>query len=172
MASASTARSNPRDTPHNPEDGTLNPEDSSRIPKKRRPYHLSEEGRAHLSNLGSSRWAGQAEADQREAELSQREKRVQEVEEIPVEERLRRVVRREIVSLPEVTVETVLRCDGRDYRLSKDGLVHVYFPQGEKIEFEDSAPFRFEGRAYCIKNRALAHVPASSIFGRVLGKEG
>jgi hypothetical protein len=137
---------------------------------------LAEQTRALTSK---ERAAQQREADaarlaeaarRKEAEVAARERTVRQSEETPVPERLRRVVSEEIEGLPEVSTGTILRCDGWDYRFEEGKLVHVYFPEGEKTEFEDGEPFQFGGRAYCIRNRALERVHAATLLARVLAR--
>ena len=133
------SQSRPED---NPEDGGINTEDSGRIPRIRRPYHLSEEGRERLSGLGKSRWADEVEAAKREAALSGREERLQRALGTPAEERLRESVQRKIQALPEATSETILRVRGVDYRIENGDLKHLWFPSGKKTDFEENQWFR------------------------------
>jgi vacuolar-type H+-ATPase subunit I/STV1 len=107
----------------------------------------------------------------REAELARRERAAREIEETPEAERVRRIVAREIASLPEVTTETVLRVNGDDYRIREDGsLEHLYWPKGKKTEFEEGQWFQFGGRAYCITDGRLRAVRPSAILAEVLGE--
>ena len=78
----------------------------------------------------------------------------------------------EIASLPDVTGETILRVDGADYRIHEDGrLEHLYWPKGEKTEFEDGGWFQFEGRAYAIRDGKLREVSSSEILAEILEAE-
>lgn len=69
---AEDAPSNPED---DAEDGHSNPE---HIPRIRRRYHLSPEGRARLARLGKSHWASSEAAERRDAELDLREAEIAE----------------------------------------------------------------------------------------------
>jgi hypothetical protein len=109
-------------------------------------------------------------AHHRETELARRERAIREAEEIPEAARLRAVVSEEIEALPEVSSETILRCDGWDYRFEGGELVHVYFPQGEKTEFAEGEPFRIGGRAFCIRSRGLERVHPATLLARVLAR--
>jgi hypothetical protein len=111
-------------------------------------------------------------ARRREAEAVRRERAAREIEETPESERVQRIVDREIETLPEVTSETILRVNGTDYRLRDDGsLEHLYWPKGEKIEFEGGQWFQFGGRAYCIREGKLLAVRPSAILAEVLDEE-
>ena len=108
----------------------------------------------------------------KEAELARREKTVQEAESTPEAKRLLKVVRAEIQSLPEVSTETILRVNGTDYRISDAGeLVHLYWPEGEKTEFQVGERFQYGGRAYCIRGGKLEAVRSSTLLAKVLGEE-
>jgi hypothetical protein len=169
------ARANPQDgtevAEDSPEDATPNPEDSSGSARVRRPYHLSEEGRERLSELGKARWAGEADAAKRESDLSSRESRLQEALGTPAEERLRESVRREVRALPEATSDTILRVRGVDYRIEDGKLTHLWFPSGKKTSFEEDQWFRYRGRAYRVSEGRLRPVPPSAILSRLLDKE-
>jgi len=122
---------------------------------------------------GKAEAARAAEATRkREAEIARRERAVREAEETPEVERLRKTVMREIAALPEVTTETILRVRGTDYRISEEGcLVHLYWPKGEKTEFEEDEWFQFGGRAYRIEDGRLNEVPSARILAEVLNGE-
>ena len=108
----------------------------------------------------------------REAEIARRQRELAAIERVPKSERLRRTVEEEIATLPDVTPETILRVEGADYRIHEDGrLEHLYWPKGEKTEFEEGEWFQFEGRAYCVRNGKLRGVSAAEILAAVLGKE-
>jgi hypothetical protein len=116
--------------------------------------------------------ARQAEAARRhEADVERREQEVAAAEAVPETKRLQGISAREIARLPEVRSGAILRVNGDDYRLSDNGLVHVYWPKGEKIEVEEGERFRFGGRPYCIRGGSLRPVPTSAILARLLGEE-
>jgi hypothetical protein len=116
--------------------------------------------------------ARQAEAvRQAESDLARREQALRAMEAIPEVDRLQGVAGREVARLPEVPSGAILRVNGVDYRISEDGLVHVYWPKGEKTEVEEGERFRFAGRAYSIRGGSLRPVPASAILARLLGEE-
>lgn len=165
----------PDKPPTNPEDetedGTPNPEDIPR--NRRRRYNLSEAGRERLSELGRSRWASGTDTDQREAEIEERERRVDQALQVPADERLREVIQRETETLPVVAEGGLVRDSGKDYRLtSRDGLVHVYWPKGEKLQLEPGAWFSFGGRPYRVREGRLERVSPSTVLARVLDREG
>jgi hypothetical protein len=110
-------------------------------------------------------------ARRREAEAARRERAAREIEETPESERIGRILRREIETLPEVTSETILRVNGRDYRIEEGQLRHLYFPNGEKTEYEAGEWFQFDGQAYCVHNGELRVVRSSSILASVLDEE-
>lgn len=110
-------------------------------------------------------------ARRRETEAARRERAAREVEETPESERVRRIVEREIASLTEVNAETILRVRGVDYRIEGGRLRHLYWPSGEKTEFEEGAWFEFEARAYCIRAGELRAVRPSAILASVLDEE-
>ena len=112
----------------------------------------------------------EATTKRRESELARREQAAREIEETPESERVRRIVESEIGSLPEVTTETILRVNGADYRIEDGRLRHLYWPKGEKIDFEEGARFQFEGRAYCVRGGELRAVQPSAILASVLGE--
>ena len=107
----------------------------------------------------------------REAEIARRQRELAAAEAIPKSERLRRAVEEEIATLPEVTEETILRVRGDDYRIENGRLKNLYWPTGEKTGFEEGEWFRFEGRAYCVRDGKLRGVSAAEILAAVLGKE-
>jgi hypothetical protein len=108
----------------------------------------------------------------REAEIARRQRELAAAEAIPKSERLRRAVEEEIATLPEVTPETILRVEGADYRIHEDGrLEHLYWPKGEKTEFEEGEWFRFGGRAYCVRDGRLREVTSAEILAEVLEEE-
>lgn len=117
--------------------------------------------------------ARKAEASrQREMELARREEEIDAAQAVPESERIRRIAQTRIAGLPEVTTDTVLRVRGRDYRIHPDGqLEHVYWPSGEKTDFEDGQWFRFGGRAYRISDGLLRPVPVSTVLASYLGEE-
>jgi hypothetical protein len=167
---------NPEDSrPHtedNPEDGGAKPEESGQIPRIRRQYNLSDEGREHLSELGRARWAAEEDAEQREQELAERERRVRAAEATPESERLARLIRREIRALPEIVEGGLLQVNGTDYRLnSEKGLVHVYWPKGERTSLDEGECFQFEGRAYSVGGGSLKRVPSERLLARLLEPE-
>lgn len=104
----------------------------------------------------------------RETEIARRQLELTEAEAIPEAERLRKIVEEQVGALPEVTAETILRCQGRDYQVQDGRLVHLYWPEGEKTEFEDGEWFQFEGHAYAIREGRLREVPPKEILGSVL----
>jgi hypothetical protein len=108
----------------------------------------------------------------REAEVTLRKRELAAAEAVPKSERLRKAAEEEIAALPEVTEETILRCNGKDYRIEDGRLVHLYWPKGEKTEFEEGEWFQFEGRAYCIESGELRGVSDESILAEVLNGEG
>lgn len=108
----------------------------------------------------------------REAELVRRQRELEAAEAVPKSERLRRAVEEEIATLPEVTEETILRVNGADYRIEEGRLRHLYWPKGEKTEFEDREWFQFQGRAYYIRDGKLQEVPVAEILADVLEKGG
>lgn len=112
----------------------------------------------------------EAATRRRDAELAQREQAAREIEETPESERVGRIVRREIASLPEVTTETILRVSGTDYRIEDGQLRHLYWPKGEKTEFDEGERFRLDGRAYFIRDGRLQAVRSSAILASVLGE--
>lgn len=139
----------------------------------RRKYNLSQAGRETLSSLGKARWAAEGEVEQRDAELTERERLVEETLQVPADERLRNTVRTKVASLPEVTTGSIVRVRGTDYRITEDGrLVWLWFPKGQKAEFEDGQWFRFGGRAYRIHDGELSAVPPSTILTHLLDREG
>jgi hypothetical protein len=163
----------PEDSPthlgDHPEDGSGYVGESSQIPRMRRQYNLSEGGRERLSELGRARWAAEADAERRAEELAERERRVRAAEATPESERLARVVRREIESLPEIEEGGLLRVNGDDYRLSSEkGLVHVYWPKGEKTSLNEGECFQFGGRAYSVDGGSLKRVPSERLLARLL----
>ena len=111
-------------------------------------------------------------AKRRETELAHREQAAREIEETSESERIGRIVRHEIESLPEVTTETILRVRGADYRIEDGKLRHLYWPPGEKTEFEEGQWFQFGERAYCVRDGELRSVRSSSILASVLEEEG
>jgi len=110
-------------------------------------------------------------ARRREAEAARRERAAREIEKTPESERVSRIVHREIASLPEVTSETILRVRGTDFRIEDGRLRHLYWPSGEKTEFQDGQWFQFEGRAYCIRDGGLRAVRPSALLAEVLAEE-
>lgn len=106
-----------------------------------------------------------------EAVLRGREEAVRAAEAIPQQERLKGTAAGAIGRLPEVRTGAILRVNGVDYRLTDNGLVHVYWPKGEKIELEEGDLFRFNGRPYCIRGGSLRPISASAILARLLGEE-
>jgi hypothetical protein len=110
-------------------------------------------------------------ARRREAEAARRERAAREIEETPDSERVQRIVDSEIASLPEVTTETILRVNGTDYRIEDGRLRHLYFPNGEKTDFEEGEWFQFDGRAYCVQDGELRAVRWASILAAVLDEE-
>lgn len=168
-------RLNPKDPQTNPEDhpedGSVHPEDSGGIPRIRRPYHLSEEGRGRLSELGKFRWASGEEAAAREAELEERELRVEQAEQTPKEVRLRAMFEERIQSLPEVTARTILRVNGTDFRIEDGRLKWLLFPNGKKTTFEEGQWFRYEGRAYRVSGGVLRSIPSSEVLANLLGED-
>jgi hypothetical protein len=155
-----------------PEDGAAHPEESGQIPRMRRRYNLSQEGRERLSQLGRARWAAEADAEERADELAERERRLQAAEAKPESERLTRVIRREIEALPEIEDEGLVRVSGKDYRMtSENGLVHVYWPDGPKSDLGEGQTFQFGGRAYCVRESRLRKVSPESILSRLLPRE-
>jgi hypothetical protein len=106
-----------------------------------------------------------------ETEAARRERAARDIEETPESERIGRIVAREIASLPEVTEETILRVNGRDYRIEDGRLTHLYFPDGEKTDFEDGQWFQFGGRAYCVRDGNLRSVRPSAILAEFLDEE-
>lgn len=131
---------------------------------------LEEHGRA-LESKSAEIARREAAARRRDAELASREQAAREIEETPESERLGRILRREIESLPEVDSETILRVRGADYRIEEGRLKHLYWPNGEKTEFEEGQWFRFEGRASCVRDGELRAVRSSSILASVLEEE-
>ena len=115
-----------------------------------------------------------AEATRRqEAEIARRQREFAAAEAIPKSERLRRATEEEIATLPEVTPETILRVSGADYRIHEGGrLEHLYWPKGEKTEFEEGEWFQFEGRAYSLRDGSLREVSAAEILTEILEEEG
>lgn len=107
----------------------------------------------------------------REAEVARRQRELAAAEAVPRSEWLRKTVDEEIAALPEVTTETILRCRGCDYRIEDGRLVHLYWPKGEKTEFEDGEWFQFGGRAHAIHDGKLREVPSKEILGAVLEEE-
>jgi len=79
-------------------------------------------------------------------------------------ERVDRIVRREVALLPEVTPETTLRVRGADYRIEDGRLQHLYWPEGEKTEFDEGQWFQFDGRAYCVQGGKLCEIQPSAIL--------
>lgn len=111
-------------------------------------------------------------ARRREADVSRREQEVAASEAVPEHARIRRAATERIRALPQVTEETILRVNGDDYRVSgKGGLVHLYWPKGEKTPFEEGARFQFAGRAYCIRGVRLQPIPTSTLLAELLGEE-
>jgi len=110
-------------------------------------------------------------ARRRETEAARRERAAREIEETPESERIGRIIRREIGTLPEVTSETILRVNGTDFCIEEGRLRHLYFPDGEKTEFEEGQWFQFEGRAYCVRDGELRAVRSASILAAVLEEE-
>jgi actin-related protein len=108
----------------------------------------------------------------REAEIARRQRELAAAKAVPKAERLRKAAEEEIAALPEVTEETILRCNGSDYRIEDGRLVHLYWPKGEKTEVEEGEWFQFEGRAYCIESGELRGVSDESILAEVLDGEG
>ena len=109
---------------------------------------------------------------QREVDLVRRERGVAAIESVPEHERIQMVVADRVRALPTVTVETILRVNGKDYRITEKGdLVHLYWPKGEKTPFEEGARFQFAGRAYCIRGRRLLSVPSSTLLAELLGEQ-
>ena len=108
----------------------------------------------------------------REAEIARRQRELEAAERVPKSERLRRAAEEEIAALPEVTEETILRVRGDDYRIEDGRLKHLYFPEGEKTEFEEGEWFQFEGRAYSIRDGRLREVSAAEILAEILEEEG
>lgn len=107
----------------------------------------------------------------REAEIARRQRKLEAAEAVPKPERLRRAVQEEIASLPEVTEETILRVRGADYRIEEGRLVHLWWPKGEKTDFEEGERFQFGGRAYAVRDGKLRAVPPSEILATVLEEE-
>ena len=108
----------------------------------------------------------------REGEIARRQRELESAEAIPKSERLRRAVEEEIATLPRVTEDTILRVDGADYRIHEDGrLEHLYWPKGEKTEFEEGERFQFDGRAYSIRDGRLREVSPAEILAEVLEEE-
>jgi hypothetical protein len=135
-----------------------------------RDRELTEHRRA-LESKASEVARREAAAKRRETELGRREQVARETEDTPESERIGRVVRREIASLPEVTPETILRVRGADYRIEDGRLRHLYWPKGEKAEFEEGQWFQFGGRAHCIRDGKLRAVRSSSILASFLNEE-
>ena len=107
----------------------------------------------------------------REAEIARRQRELAAAEAIPKSERLRRAVEEEIATLPEVTEETILRVRGDDYHIENGRLKHLYFPDGDKTDFEEGEWFRFGGRAYCVRDGRLREVTSAEILAEVLEEE-
>jgi hypothetical protein len=135
-----------------------------------RDRELTEHQRA-LESKASEVERREAAAKRREVELGRREQTAREIEEIPEAEKVGRIVRRKIAALPEVTSETILRVRGVDYRIEDGRLRHLYWPKGEKAEFEEGQWFQFVGRAYCVRDGQLRAVRSSSILASVLNEE-
>lgn len=131
---------------------------------------LGEQGRA-LEAKSSEVARREAATRKRENELARRERAARDIEETPESERVGRVVAREIASLPEVTDDSILRVNGRDYRIKDGRLRHLYFPDGEKIDFEDGQWFQFGGRAHCVRDGELRAVRPSAILAEFLQEE-
>jgi hypothetical protein len=107
----------------------------------------------------------------REAEIARRQRELAAAKAVPKAERLRKAAEEEIAALPEVTEETILRCNGSDYRIEDGRLVHLYWPKGEKTEFDEDQWFQFEGRAYCVRDGELRAIRQSAILASVLDEE-
>jgi hypothetical protein len=110
-------------------------------------------------------------AARRETEAARRERAAREIEEVPETERIDRIVRREIESLPEVTTETILRVRDADYRIEDGRLRHIYWPKGEKTEFDEGQWFQFDGRAHYVRDGQLRTVRQSVVLASVLNEE-
>jgi hypothetical protein len=106
------------------------------------------------------------------AELLRREQAVREEEQVTPEDHVLGIIQGEIESLPEVTVDTILRIRGVDYRIEDGRLIHLYWPEGQKTEFADGQWFQFGGRAYRIHDRRLRAISASTILAKLLGEQG
>jgi hypothetical protein len=132
--------------------------------------HLDERGKA-LESRSAEIARREATAKRRDSELARREQAAREIEQTPESERVGRIVRRGIASLPAVTSDTILRVRGVDYRIEDGRLRHLYWPKGEKTEAEEGQWFQFEGRAYCIRDDRLQAVRSSSLLAHVLGEE-
>jgi hypothetical protein len=130
-----------------------------------------DEHRQALESRSAEMTRRESAAKRRETELAHREQAARKFEETPESERIEGIVRREIASLAEVTTETILRVRGADYRIEDGRLRHLYWPAGEKTEFEVGRWFQFEGRAYCVRDGELRSVRSSSILASVLEEE-
>ena len=111
----------------------------------------------------------------REAEVARRQRELEATEAateaVPKAERLRRAVQEEIAELPEVTEGAIFRVRGTDYRIEDGRLVHLYWPKGEKTDFEEGRWFQFAGRAYAVRNGKLCEVSPAEILAEVLEEE-
>ena len=107
----------------------------------------------------------------REAEIARRQREFEAAAAVPKSERLRKAAMEEIASLPDVTGETILRVRGVDYRIEDGRLVHLYWPKGEKTEFEDGQWFQFGGQAYAVRDGKLRAVSPAEILADVLEEE-
>lgn len=109
-------------------------------------------------------------ARQREADLARRQEEIAAAEAVPQAERIRKIVRDRVGTLPEVTADSILRVRGHDYRIEAGRLIHLYWPSGQRTELEDSQWFRVGGRAYKIADGRLLAVPASTVLASYLGE--
>lgn len=110
-------------------------------------------------------------ARQREADLSRRQEEIAAEEAVSEDERIRKIVRERIASLREVTSQTIIRVRGADYRIEDGRLIHLYWPSGEKTDFEEGQWFRIGRRAYKVAEGRLFAVRAPTILASYLREE-
>lgn len=130
-----------------------------------------EEHRQVLESRSAEIARRESTAKRHEVELARREAAAREIEDTPDSERVGRIVRREIASLPEVASDSILRVNGTDYRIQNGELRHLYWPKGEKTDFEEGERFQFGGRAYFIRSGRLQAVHSSAILASLLQEE-
>jgi hypothetical protein len=106
-----------------------------------------------------------------DAALRRREEALRGAEAVPERERIGTTAAREIAQLPEFRLGAILRVTGVDYRLTESGLVHVYFPSGEKTKIALGSWFRFNARAYRVQDGRLSADSTADVLGRFLGEE-